>query len=217
MDTFDDETQAMEWLESKILEIGDETYAPKFHENWKLNEYYVMRSKGTDGERKCKVSDNLQKNAADMAAGLSCLGIENAPKKGKISCAERHKTSVNKLIQACNKLGRTLAQCETSMPSLKRSLNESVFNGFKEGVSKSRQAKEDAMDSLEDLKMLPPEEAEQEAIITKIKDIMQNVVTHGDALLEALTLHQPPKPKQIKKESQPSAAPADSQDVEPAA
>ena len=208
MDTFDNDLQAIAWVEAKIMELGDDTYAPRHHENWKLTEYYVVRSKGTEGERKCRVAENLQKNASDMAGGLACLGIENEPKKAKTSCSERHRTSVNKLIQACNKLGRILSQCESSMPALKRSLTHGVYHGFKEGVTKSRQVKEDAMDKLEDMKMLPTEEADQEAIITKTKEIMQNVVTHGDALLEALRLHQPPPSKPIKKEGQPAAASA---------
>ena len=76
----------------------------------------------------------MEREAKDASSSAHAMGLQNGePNHGK--CAQaRYKSAVNKLVSVLNKLGRAITLCESSLPTLRRTLQEDKFKGVKVGL-----------------------------------------------------------------------------------
>ena len=130
--------------------------------------------------------------------------IGDAPScKGKkvLTLPEQHKAGMAHVTKNNNKLSKVISGLESRLPSLKRKLSEKAFSDLKSGLGDCRSFKEAALDCLEDLKTLPPGEAEGLKTCEDLTTLAKDIGMHADILQDAITKHSPPpEPEQMKAE-----------------
>ena len=202
---FKNDEEAISWVQSKALPHADPSKPDRVHpSNWRLSEYWYYWDAGTKFKKDATLTEEMARDATDTSAGMAILGSDHEePKKkcGRISMEQKHKTMFNRVSAQCSKLAKAIAQAETCLPAFRRKLSQGDFKCFKLGVQKCREEKEFICDELEDLKTLAGDEAAQEEQLEKLKTLLQQAVTHLDALAESKKSHEPDPPAAIKNEA----------------
>ena len=211
---FVDESEAMDWIESKVLPFERADKPPKYHSNFKLMEWWFVYSSLTVKQRKAEVEENMTKSAGELGAGLSLIGIEENGKQGQKkmpSAPEKAKAAHDKIKKASNRLARLLSTSDSQLPSLKRRLSPDRFAKFKRGVAQCRDCRETVLDAIEDLKCVPDGEEAQGQYFEELCKMHQQLVEHADVLQESMASDA----KKVKQESAMAAPtpPAGSADM----
>ena len=196
---FQDMQELKDWVNNKVSVCNDPEHPTKVCSNWWLTEFWFVHEKGTLYSTSSKVSEEMQREASDLSAGMAVLGEASADpskKKPKQSVGERHKSQLGRTTTMVNRLGRAIAQAEASMPSLKRAIaSSSQFAQFRAGVERCRQAKETLLDQLEDHKVLAGSADDQEMQVEKLKHMFKVSAEHLDAISESNKRLEPPPPE----------------------
>ena len=212
LDTFSDEIEAMKWVDDKVSSVADPTKPARIHpQNWLLSEFWFSVDKGVEYERSTKLSDEVERNARDATSSAHALDLHHHQPlpPAQPQDAVRHRSAVQKVVQMCNKLGKTIVACEGSLPARKRKCDEIAFQNLKSGLTRCRECKESTMDELEDMKTIT-DDMNVGDTIENLKGMAKVVGDHLQALQEAMQKSQV-DPAPVKAEAE---APQASQEAE---
>ena len=139
-----------EWIAGKVALCEDASKPPRLHGNWQLCEYWFVHDRGVKRKRETMLQDQVERSAKDANSSAHCLGWPEQPlqSKGQKAAENGHKAAVNKVVQSLNRLGKGISLCESSLPSMRRSLEEKMYKSVKLGLGKCREMKETRMDNL---------------------------------------------------------------------
>ena len=185
--------EAQDWVEGKAKECEDPSKPPRIRANYKTSEYWMVRDRGTDFEKASKVSEKMERDGGDLPAGLAILGgdPEENPKKAKVNAADRHKAVLGKVVALNGKLCKSIGQAEGLLPGWKRALSSTAYGSFRAGVARCREAREQIMDKVEDLKSLAHTPEQQEQQIDELKELLRESQEYLDALTESKRQYDP--------------------------
>ena len=200
---FESIDEMSDWYHRTCDECMNEKYPDKPNANFKLQKRYFVQDKGVDASKSTELCERLERTSGDAGAALGCLGLGDAPKKGK-SVSDQHRLAYTKLQQSISKLGRSLGICEQTMPAQKRQMTPMAFQKYKQGFHSCRDCRDQALDEAEDLK--DPEEGEMLDCMDKITKLQAKVSEHLDCLLEAMQNHAPKKMKKEDKKDEKKPA-----------
>ena len=205
---FKDDAEARRWYEKHIEGNTDPDFPPKIDDqNWKLSEHYYIEDKGTSLSNVSKVTDQLKRDASEVAAGLAALGDQPPEPKARkvLTVEEQHKQAMDKATKAANKLQKLVLSTFARLPQLKRQIHEHIFNALKLGLGKCRDAREQALDDLHDLRSLPSEEEGALETIEKVLHISKELLEGHATLQEALAVASAPTTADLKEEETASS------------
>ena len=192
LSTFSDTVEAMNWVESKVVACADPTKPPKLHpQNWLLSEFWYSVDKGVEYEKCTKLSNEIERSARDATSSAHALDLHHQqpllapPPPPPAQQLVRHRGAVQKVTQVCNKLGKCITSCETTLPSRKRSLDEEAFKSLRGGLQRCRDLRERTLDELEDLRHLN-ESMDADDTLVALKDLAKQAQEHLQALQEAM-------------------------------
>ena len=187
----------MKWTLKKVKPFEHPSRPPRMDPNWKACEYYFVHDGGTDLSNQKSVNEDMVREGSDLNSGIAVLGLEageNPGKKARVSNQDRHRTALGRVTAMNNKLGRAIGQAEGSLPGLRRTLSPNVYIVFRNGLQQCREAKEDMMDRVEDLKTLADSPEKQEEQIEALKALLLESSECLDALVESRKQHEPAPP-----------------------
>ena len=186
--TFNDDQEAFAWAETKFNEAKRADKPDRvFQGNWKLSERWFSFCKGRDKSAETELEEAMARTSTELGASMSSLGMsEQNPKKR--SAADMHKSSLGKTQQLASKLARSLASCEASLPKVRRQVDAKVYQRLRDGLCACRLARDHALDHLEDLRVLPSQEHEQDMTIEELNKLSKELQEHNSALLEAFNI-----------------------------
>ena len=183
--SFTDETEKMLWPEAKWDSCSDGKHPGKLHKNWRLTERWFEKDKGQDKDQDTKICEGMDRSGTDLAATSSLLAVGEPPKGKHKSNEERHKAGVSRVKLLAGRFGKTLANCESSLPGMRRKCTDDTYRRLKNGVAACRTIRDEVLDEFEDLKTLPPDHELQEAAIDSLSRLQRTLTEHSQAMMEA--------------------------------
>ena len=184
LDDFTTLEEARLWVEEKANGCAKIDKPAKICEsNWVLSEYYVEHDGGIKKKRKAEAEDTLSRVASDLNSGMAILGhAEQGKQKKVISVEEKFKSATEKVKRAERRLGKLLSTCEVRLPTMKRQMVEEQYANVRAGVGRCRDCREMCLDTLEDCKALPQEEALQGICFETLSKLTADLTEHADCL-----------------------------------
>ena len=177
----------MTWADTKFDMCRRDDKPDRVHPtNWRLSERWVTMDKGRDKAAETCLEETLNRDSTDVNSSMSALGLpEQQQGSKKKSAAELHKSSLTKATQMASRMAKCLMTCESSLPSMRRSVSGPAYLRLKEGLHACRVARDQGLDDIEDLKVLPDGPDEQEKVIAELNKVTKSLQEHNQALVEA--------------------------------
>ena len=151
LETFQNQKEIDDWIKEKV---GDSSKHKLHSSNWQLCEYWYEFDKGVNHDTKKSKIEKMDQTA-NNAGAAHALGLEESGSKKKgMSMEEKHKLWMTKSRNLIQKLSRGINTYESHMPSLRRSTSGDSYAKLKAGINQCRLLKDDALEELEDQKLV---------------------------------------------------------------
>ena len=194
------EDELSEWLHSKVDPFARADKPPKYHPNIYFQEFYYEFDKGKDTSVSTVVEERLQRQGMDMQSSTSMMSLENEMKDKKGDPQVKFNAMISKIMGMVKKLQTTINNTESALPGLKRTIPTLSFKQIRDGLSQSRDYKEDCLYRVEDWKAEGWQPQQGDETMDAMTQMHKNLMEHSQALVEALKTHQQPVIKEAPSE-----------------
>ena len=192
--TFQNEDEQRTWWESltnPFLAEHPEKILPDV-DNWKLVLRFYNHDQGRHKSSSTSMEEVMERAAGDVAGSASMLGLEYEAKKTGTDPSVKHKQAVGRANTLISRLGKQIGVLESSLPAMKRRVGASQMAMVKAGLSQCRDAKEKALDILEDCKDLPPDQESQNSTYEHLLKLHAQLSEHIQAVSDVINQNKEP-------------------------